>query len=124
MGEYIEVKVNGENRDIKMTFGMLNTLCQIVGDVDNIASLHVDAYVRSKILTELLSDRDSRGKVRATADLESTDVSMDDVEALLTWAGDHVLDFFLKALERTKALQDKHLPRIKALMPSQPGSGS
>ena len=124
MGEYIEVKINGETRDIKMTFGMLNNLCQIVGEVDNVPALHVDAYTRGRVMVELLSERDSRGKIRSEAELDSTDISIEDAEALLNWAGDHVLDFFLKALERTKAMQDKHMPRVKALMPSPAGSDS
>jgi hypothetical protein len=118
------IKVDGKERDIKMSFGLLNTLCRKVGDIDGAAQLSVDQILRDGVLVELLSDRDRSGKITEQIDLFTIEVSADDVIDLVDWAGTHVLDFFLKGLERAKRQQDAQLPRIKALMPSSTGSAS
>jgi len=116
------IKVDGKERDVKMTFGLLNNLCRKVGDIDGAATIMMDLELRDGVLIEMLSDRDKNGKITAAADLSSIEVEMDDVVELLDWAQGHVLDFFLKGLERAKALQDKNLGRIRALMPSSAGT--
>jgi hypothetical protein len=117
------IKINGKEQDIKMSFGLLNNLCRLVGDIDNAASMAIDPVLRDTVLIELLSDRDARGKITERLDLDLLDADADKIGELIDWAGGHVFDFFLKGLERTKALQDRHLDRIKALIPSQAGSG-
>jgi hypothetical protein len=118
------VKINGKEQDIKMSFGLLNTLCRKVGDIDGAATIVMDQTLRDGVLIELLSDRDKSGKIVEPIDLYNLDIHFDDAVDLLDWAASHVLDFFLKGLEKAKRQQDSHLPRIKALMPSQAGSAS
>lgn len=117
------IKVDGKERDITMTFGLLNNLCRMVGDIDSAATIVVDPVLRESILVQLLSDRDQRGKITQDIELDSLNVDPDQIISLIDWAGGHVFDFFLKGLERTKQLQDRNIDRIKALLPSQSGSG-
>lgn len=124
MADTFTIKINGKEQDVKMSFGLLNILCQKVGDLDGAATIAVDQALREGVLVELLSSRDSKGKIIEPFDLYSADMDSDDVVELLDWAGSHVLDFFLKGLERAKKLQEKHMPRLKALMPSPAGSAS
>lgn len=124
MADKFTIKIDGKERDIKMTFGLLNTLCRRVGDIDGASQITMDQELRDAVLVELLSDRDKAGKITEEINLAELDVSIDDMIELLDWAGNHVLDFFLKGLERAKALQDRNLDRVKALMPSPSGSGS
>ena len=118
------IKVDGKERDIKMTFGLLNTLCRRVGDIDGASQMTIDQVLRDVVLVELLSDRDKNGKIIAEVDIDTLDLDLDELINLLDWAGEHVLDFFLKGLEKTKSLQDRNMNRIKALMPSSNGSAS
>ena len=124
MADTFSIKINGKERDVKMSFGLLNILCQKVGDLDGAATIAMDQSLREGVLIELLSDRDTRGRISEEFDLFTADMNPDDVVALLDWAGEHVLDFFLKGLERAKKLQERNMPRLKALMPSQAGSAS
>lgn len=124
MADTFDIVVNGSEKQIKMTFGLLNILCRAVGDVDAAASVNFDPVLRYTFITEMLSNRDAKGKIKEPVDLDTLDIDVDAAGDLIAWAGDHVLDFFLKGLEKTKALQERHQGRIKALMPSQAGSGS
>ena len=116
------IKVNGKEQDVKMTFGLLNNLCRKVGDIDGAATIMMDQALREGVLIELLSIRDRSGKITEDIDLNTLEIDMDAAFELLDWAQEHVLDFFLKGLERAKALQDRNLTRIRALMPSSAGT--
>lgn len=118
MAEVFTVSVDGKEVDVKMTFGLLNNLCRAIGDIDGVAQINTNPDVRDGVLVQLLSPRDARGKITSMIDPLTLDIDIDDSIDLIDWAGDQVLDFFLKALERTKSLQDRNLDRIKALMPS------
>lgn len=124
MADKFTIKIDGKERDIKMTFGLLNALCRAVGDIDGAAQVTLDQSLREGILIELLSERDKAGKIQEPINLAELDVEINDMVSLLDWAGNHVMDFFLTGLERAKALQDRNMGRLKALMPSPAGSAS
>jgi len=119
-----DINVNGKDLTIKMSFGLLNTLCRKVGDIEAAAVIALDTTLRDGILIELLSDRGPNGKITEPIDLDVIEVDPDAVIDLIDWAGTHVLDFFLKGLERTKKLQEANTGRIKALIPTSIGSAS
>ena len=122
MANIFTIKIDGKERDIKMSFGLLNTICKLVGDLDGATQLMIDQTLQQAVLVELLSDRDAKGKITGEVSLDEIDVDPSDVLDLLAWAGNHTLDFFLTGLERAKGLQDQHMPRVKALTPSPSGS--
>lgn len=122
--DHFTIQVGGEGRDIKMSFGLLNSLCRKAGDIDGAAMVALDQDLREAFLVELLSPRDARGKIKESIDPLELDVEVQSVLDLIDWAGNHVMDFFLMGLERTKALQDRNMDRIKALMPTSTGSAS
>lgn len=122
--DLFNITVNGDEHEIKMTFGLLNNLCRKVGDIEAAAVIALDTNLRDAILIELLSKRDSKGKITEAIDLDSLEADPDRIIDLIDWAGTHVLDFFLKGLERTKKLQEANTGRIKALIPSSVGSAS
>ena len=119
-----DIKVNGRDHSIKMSFGLLNTLCRQVGDIEAAAVMALDTNLRDAVLVELLSEHGANGKIIEPVDLEVIEVEPDAVIDLIDWAGTHVLDFFLKGLERTKKLQEANTGRIKALIPSSTGLAS
>jgi hypothetical protein len=124
MADKFTIKIDGKERDVKMTFGLLNALCRAVGDIDGATQVTMDQNLRDAILVELLSERDKTGKIKNELNLAELDVEIDDMLEMLDWAGNHIMDFFLKGLERAKALQDRNMGRLKALMPSPAGSAS
>ena len=122
--DLFNITVNGDEHEIKMTFGLLNNLCRKVGDIEAAVVIALDTNLRDAILIELLSKRDSKGKILEPIDLDTLEADPDSIIDLIDWAGTHVLDFFLKGLERTKKLQEANTGRIKALIPSSTGSAS
>ena len=124
MAEKHTVSIGGEDKTIKMTFGLLNAVCRTVGDIDGAAQISMDPYLRDMVLVELLSPRDATGKITEPVDIFNLDIEPDDVVKLLDWASTQALDFLLKGLERAKALQERNMPRVKALMPTSTGSAT
>lgn len=110
--------IGGEEVTVKMTFGLLNEICKVCGDIDGAAMLVMDNDLRIASLNTLLAKRDSKGKITQELDINSLDVSPDDVVDLLDWAGGHVIDFFLKAATKTKARIDPIKKQVKALTTS------
>lgn len=108
------------DREIKMSFGLLDELTRIIGDVDGLADLPVNPDVRSEVLYSVLIERDEKGqKSKEAPDLYNLEPSM--VAELIEWVGEHVADFFLNAMGRTTKLLTKREDQFKALTPSSDG---
>ena len=118
----IVVKINGDDREIMMTYGLLNACSRLVTNPDQIAQLAVDPDLRDNLLKVLLAKRTLSGKVEHEFVLDETEMSVDTVLELVDWASSHLLDFFLKALQRAKSLTDANKDRIDSLMSSGAGS--
>lgn len=116
-----EIQINGEGREIKMSFGLLNQLCSMCGDVEDAMMFGIDANLREEALRLMLSKRDDQGRIEENVNLFNIDVDPDAINDLLDWAGGHVLDFFLKAAEKTKAMGEARQDRLEALQPSSSG---
>lgn len=96
----LTVTVDGEVREIKMTYGLQDKLISLVRDTNEIGNIFVDPKVRNDILAEMLATRTAGGKiVGERKDAEEYEISLSDVDNLLSWATDVVTDFFIRALE-------------------------
>lgn len=122
MDDIIQIKVGEQTKEIKMSFGLLNELAKKVGDIDAVPMLNIDPDLREGILTSVLSERDGRGNITEPVNLFQLDMDPEDAILLVEWVGAHILDFFLKSLEKTKTLMEDQEERIKALMPTSSGS--
>ena len=95
----LTVTVDGEEREIKMTYGLQDKLITLVRDTSEIGNIFVDPEVRNGVLAELLAKRGRGGKIEGDRkDAEEYEISMEDVDALLSWATDVVTHFFVRAL--------------------------
>lgn len=117
----IKVTINGEEREVFMSFALLNHLVAIIEDVTRLPMIQTDPLVRSIFLTELLHVRTKGGKVTERVEIDDLDMSMDEIQDLLEFASEHVLDFTLGALERAAALQIKSQARMLSLKSTQAG---
>lgn len=118
----IVVKINGEDREILMTYGLLNACSRLVTNPDQIAQIAVDPDLRDSVLKVLLAKRNLAGKVEHEFNIDEMDLTVDTVLELTEWASNHLLDFFLKALQRAKSLTDANKDRIDSLTSSGAGS--
>jgi len=124
MDNTIEVKIGGEPQEVKMTYGLLNELARVIGDIDVIPMIGIEADVRDSIIRAIFSKRDAQGKIKQEVDIFNFDIDVDDLQDLLEWVGGHVLDFFLTSLERGKINGEKQEKRLKALTSISSGGQS
>lgn len=119
---YIVDFADGSKKEIFMSFGLMNAITRIVGDVDNVAALATDYDARDRVLVELLSERTKSGKMTEKVDLEELPLTYDEVVKIMTWAQEHMVDFFIKSLTGVKDLATKNKDRITDLVSFLTGS--
>lgn len=115
------VTIDKTEVEIFMSFALLNAVARHVGDPENIPLIMLNPDLREIILSELLAVRDPKGKVTQARSIDEVDITLLDVENLLDFVSEHVLDFMIRALEKTNARKDKYETRLKALVPSSTG---
>lgn len=113
----LSVTVNGEKRELFMSFGLLNELCRGVGNVQSAVQIPVNSELRDYVLLAVLSERDEHGEIAEgkAINLRKLEISIEEAEALLGWVSDHVCDFFLRTMERVVTTQKNQKTRIDAL---------
>jgi hypothetical protein len=124
LAETFDISVNGEDRSIFMSFGLLNDLTSIVGDPGAIASLTLNPDMRNGVLKSALAKRKKSGKIEEEVDIDDLDVSIKDVEALLDWVSGHVMSFFVRSLRKVAAVNEKYEAPLRDLVSSLGGSKS
>lgn len=102
---------------LTLTFGLLNTLLKRLGNIENVQFVGVEGTVNEVVLLEMLQTRDARGKVIGTRlqDISDVSVTVEDMEALLEFAREHLLDFSVRTTERASAQLAKRGPQLKRL---------
>lgn len=96
----LTVTVDGQERELKMTYGLQDKLISLVRDTNEIANIFVEPEVRNNILAELLAERTAGGRiVGERKEADEYEISLEDIDALLSWATDVVTSFFVRALE-------------------------
>lgn len=96
----LTITVDGKEREIKMTYGLQDKLITLIRDTNEIGNIFVDPATRNHILAELLAERTSGGKlIGERKEAEEYEISMEDIDSLLSWATDVVTNFFVRALQ-------------------------
>ena len=104
-------KIEIGGNEIFMSYGLLTELARLIPDLDNIPGLVLDSEVRDQLLTTLLIKRDEKGRPAKDAQVNLSDLTIEQSEELIDWAQTNLLDFFLrraqKAMEQTKRIQEQ-----------------
>lgn len=130
--DFITVYIQGDEgedptpRRIFMSFGMLSRVAAHMGSVDQAPTIATDRDMQESVIKELMTIRDKRGDATsAPTSLEECGLSLADAERLLDWASGHVVNFFLRAVEKaqkrateTNQQLEKVQARIAAAKPS------
>lgn len=99
MSDKLSITYNGEERELFMSYGLLNELTKLVGSPEIAPSITVNEILRESVLMAVLAERKPTGKVvKAVEDIDDIEVSVEDVEKILDWATDAVLSFFVRSL--------------------------
>lgn len=89
-----------------MSFGLLNELSALVDDPSRVPAIFVDHSLRNEVLAACLHVRKKSGKIEKPIDVDDVEISIDDVDHTLKWAGDHLTSFFVKALRQVVAVTE------------------
>lgn len=122
LSDHIQIDTEGTLRTIKMSFGLLNRICRLVGDVEGSIQLLIDPVLQEAVILEILAERNEEGQIIRKHDVDDYNLSKKDVMVLLEWVAEHLLDFFLSALKIAKSLQDRNQDRIDNLTPPSASS--
>lgn len=122
MSDTLSITLNGEERELFMSFGLLNELTTIVQDPTRIGSVNLDPELRETFLTALFAKRKKSGKIEEAIDFDDLDVSVEDVETAIEWATDHVLSFFVRSFKRIQQVTDNYKDEVTNLTSSLTGS--
>lgn len=118
----ITVNVDGEDREILMSFGLLNELTALVADPGFVPRIMTDVDLRESILISALSERSKTGKItKELEDITDVDISMVDFERVLTWVMDHVMSFFIRSTQTIVRVTKQHKDTMEALGSSLDG---
>lgn len=105
---------NDTQKKLFMSFGLLNQLSGLIGEIHHLHLVHADSGVRDALFAILLVERDSDGTVKKSFDPQDPnfELSIDQGESLIDWVVAHLRDFFLKRLERQLELQTEISQKI------------
>jgi len=128
MSDKLSVTFEGNDRELFMSYGLLNELAKLVGSPEVAPSISLDEHLRAEVLAACLAERKPSGKVtQKVKDMDDLDISIDDIESILDWATEHVLNFFVrslgKMLKRVEANKDV-LEGLKSSLDGLQGSAS
>lgn len=104
--------VNGEEVELFMSFARLNRICAVVGDAEQVARIFSDPTMQMNIMTVLLAPKDVKFEEFRLDDYE---IDPSEIPDILHWVSEHLLDFFLTALEKGMEMGQKNSPRLQKL---------
>ncbi|KQS84252.1 hypothetical protein [Rhizobium sp. Leaf383] len=99
MTDKLSIVFEGKDRELLMSYGLLNELAKLVGSPEVAPQISLDEGLREDVLGACLAYRKASGKIlKKVEDMDDLDMSIDDIEAVLDWATEHVLSFFVRSL--------------------------
>lgn len=99
MSDKLSITYQGVERELFMSYGLLNELAKLVQSPEIAPSISLDEHLREEVLKACLAERKPSGKVlKAVEDMDDLEVSVEDIEAILDWATENVLSFFVRSL--------------------------
>jgi hypothetical protein len=113
----LNIKIGDKSTDVTMFFGRLNELAEVVGSFERLPEVDFHAPTRTAVLDILLSSRDERGRRIDGETVNLHELAVDDAEAALDFAKEHLADFFIGRLE-------KHLASLQTNSHRLTGVGS
>lgn len=119
----ITIKVDNNDRELFMSYGLLNELLRLIPDTNLIALVYTDPDIRNKIIEQVLADRSPTGKITTMRPFDMYIVEQEAVEEMLEWVVEHVTAFFIRVIAvLTKKVET---PSLTEQTPStQPSDGS
>lgn len=112
MNDTLSITIDGQPRELFMSFGLLHELLRVVGDIKDVSVLAIDPDLREKVMVLVLSERDEKGKIAVEFPFYKAHIASADIHAIFSWVGAHVLDFFLTAMEQAVKIHEPAAERL------------
>lgn len=109
MEDRIHISLDGEDRELFMSRGLLLRLAALVGETTDLMQIYMDPTLNEMILTEVLKRRRPTGEQAAEFSLDDVEISNGDCDKIVEWVGDHVTDFFIGRVQ----MANRALPQYK-----------
>lgn len=130
LSDEFDIVFDDKLRTITMKFALLRELARLLPGPNDPQLVFHDQNMFEDVLVTLLIPRDERGKpnLPKAADGTEQDWSLDDHDfdakeavALVKWAMEHVIGFFLSKFTTMTTLGESQLDQIEILLSSLPG---
>jgi hypothetical protein len=124
----LEVQFFGDDKklltgEVIMSFGLLNALARISGDINRIGIIDIVPDLADEVLFEVLSKRDAKGK-KVDPEASPPDLPASEANKVFNWAKEHLMDFFLQRLVNTAELMQVNKTKMESVASSMATSKS
>lgn len=114
--------LNGTERELLMSYGLINQLSLIVVSPEVAPSIAVDVGLRNEVLAAVLAERKPTGKVlKEVEDVDDLGLSIEEIERVIDWATEAILGFFVRSLEKMVKRVEKNQDAFAGLKSSMAG---
>lgn len=106
-------------REVFMSAGLIRRLATVTSGHSSMADLYTDASMQSFLLVEVLKPRTPRGESTTEYQLEDFDISIDEADKLNNWIIEHIISFFLNAVQKVRtavATPESNLMKLAVFM--------
>ena len=119
------LRMDGEPKVIKMTYGLFNEIMNVVPSPEEIGELLVtNAGLRDYVIRRMLTGSKRVTTEEDMVDPFDVDIDITELDDLVTWVGDHVLYFFMTAAQKTVKLGEKYQETLTQLAQSKTGAAN
>lgn len=103
------IKVNGEDQDIVMSYGLFNEISKVIPSPEQVPQLLVtDAMLRDYVVRRVLTGNKHVKSDEDLIDPFTLDIDPDDLEDLVAWVADHVMSFFISSAAKANTVLTKY----------------
>ena len=106
---------DGKSKKVTMSFGLINTLSGYISGIADLPYIFSDPSLREGVLMECLALRDEEGTIEEVSAQMNELLSMDEALSLLEWVGEHLTDFFTRALNLSTAAVQKAQSQLSSV---------
>lgn len=110
--------LDGQSHTLKMTFNHLNRIASTLTGIEGAAIASSTADGRDLILATMFGKRDENGKF-IPADVDALEISPDVAGEVFNWVTEHLTDFFVKRLAKSREMLASMVPEIQKMKDPQ-----
>lgn len=117
----ILINVNGEDKEVFMSGGLIRQLMPIAGQLEDFALVFTDVQAQNQLIVEALRPRTQHGTPKSKDKeiqqytIDDFTLSVEDTDKFVSWIMEHVLHFFVNSLTSAKKLVDKNEQTFKLI---------